>query len=81
MILDERFERFLEELLGFQTFELLPERLRNAVLRHWQDSIKPQFAGPDLGDGQDDAGWELLLPGRLDQPLIELEGGFLQLSK
>lgn len=81
MILDERFERFLEELLGFQAFELLPERTRNAALRYWQESIKPHFTGTGLDDGQEDFGWELPLPGLPDQPLIELEGGFLHLSK
>lgn len=81
MVLDERFERFLEELLGFQAFELLPERTKNAALRYWQDSIKPQYAGTDSEDGQEDVGWELPLPGIPDQPLIDLEGGFLQLSK
>lgn len=81
MILDERFERFLEELLGFQAFELLSERTRNAALRYWQDWIKPQYTGIDSEDGEEDVGWELPLPGIPDQPLIDLEGGFLQLSK
>lgn len=81
MVLDAKFESFLANLLGFQDFEVLPDRTRNGALRFWQDHIKPNFLGVDSDDEDDDLGWELPLPGSPDRPLIGLEGGFLQLSK
>ncbi|KAE8552694.1 hypothetical protein EYB25_004073 [Talaromyces marneffei] len=80
MVLDNRFESLLEELLGFETFELLPENTRKAALQFWQESIKPNYDGTDLDD-DDDPNWELTLPGLPDQPLIGLKGGFLQLTR
>lgn len=81
MILDENFERFLENLVGFEAFELLSERARDGAFRYWQDTIKIQFAGTDVEDGFDDVGWELPLVGAADNSLIGLEGGYLQLNK
>lgn len=81
MILDERFERFLENLLGFEAFELLPDRTRDGALRYWQEIIKLQFTGTDCEDEFDDIGWELPLPGATDNSLIGLEGNYLQLNK
>ncbi|EED18605.1 conserved hypothetical protein [Talaromyces stipitatus ATCC 10500] len=80
IILDEHFEQFLENLPGFQAFELLPEHTGNAALQYWQDSIEPRYTRTDQEDDQDDVGWELPLLGLPNQPLIGLEGGFLQLS-
>jgi hypothetical protein len=80
MILDERFERFLEEYLGFQAFEILPSNSRSEALRFWRDNIKPGFTGIDSEGENDDVGWLLPLPGSRDDPLKGLEGGFLELS-
>lgn len=81
MILDERFERFLEETLGFDAFELLPERTRSGAIRYWETTIKSQYLGTETEDDYDDVDWELPLPGLPDKPLVGLEGGFMQLTK
>ncbi|GAM40337.1 Hsp70 family protein [Talaromyces pinophilus] len=81
MILDERFEHFLENILGFEAFDLLSDHTRDGTLRFWQDTIKVQFTGTDCEDDFDYVGWRLPLPGTEDNGEIELEGGYLQLSK
>lgn len=80
MILDERFEKFLEDLIGPGQYNVISKKAKESALRYWQEMIKPSFIGKS-GDDFDDCERAVPLPGATDNPSICLEGGFLLINQ
>lgn len=80
MILDERFEDFLEDTLSTDRFEKLSLQARDAARNYWLDTVKPNFDGNE-NDDFEELEWAVPLPGAQDDPSIDLEGNFLRIDK
>jgi hypothetical protein len=80
MILDERFEKFLENLMGHSQFKKLSTRAKDSARRYWQEMVKPSFVGRS-DDDFDDCERAVPLPGAKNDPKIGLENGFLLINE
>lgn len=81
MLLDERFEELLEQLFGQTAYMTMPQKTREVAMKYWQDHVKPRYVGRLEDDGFSDVDYFVPIPGASDNPDIDLEGGFLQLSR
>jgi hypothetical protein len=81
MILDERFEDLLKQLFGKTEYENMPSKTKEMAMKYWQDHVKPSFVGELADDEFSDVDYVVPIPGARDNPKIDLEGGFLLLTK
>ncbi|GIJ99522.1 hypothetical protein Aspvir_001655 [Aspergillus viridinutans] len=83
VLLDKRFENYLAGLLGEKTYERLSHKTRETALNHWQDIVKPNFAGVSIEDDDpySQVDYSVPLNGVGDKPEIGLRGGFLNMPK
>ncbi|GIJ83087.1 hypothetical protein Asppvi_001605 [Aspergillus pseudoviridinutans] len=83
VLLDKRFESYLIGLFGERTYQSLPHKTRETALNHWQDFVKPNFAGASIEDDDEysEVDYSVPLNGVGDKPEIGLEGGFLNMTK
>ncbi|OJK00196.1 hypothetical protein ASPACDRAFT_51993 [Aspergillus aculeatus ATCC 16872] len=79
MLLDESFERMLEERLGPTGYDALSDKAKDTALNYWQDRVKPNFAGK-YDEDFDDVDYFIPVPGALDDRLALVEDGFLYLT-
>lgn len=80
MILDERFEKFLEGKMGQAQFKKLSKKSRDSARRYWQETVKPTFIGRSV-DEFENCDWAVPLPGAKDNRSVGLEGGFLLMDR
>ncbi|CRG91300.1 hypothetical protein PISL3812_08348 [Talaromyces islandicus] len=80
MILDERFENFLEDLIGPKRFKKLSKRTKDSAHRYWQEVVKPNFVGKS-DDDFDACERAVPLPGAKNDTSIGLEAGFLLMNE
>ncbi|RAH65714.1 Hsp70 family protein [Aspergillus aculeatinus CBS 121060] len=78
-LLDESFERMLEERLGPTGYAALSDKAKDAALHYWQDRVKPNFAGK-YDEDFEDVDYFIPVPGALDDRLASIEDGFLYLT-
>lgn len=78
MYLNDGFERLIRRKLGERAQEILNARTLAEALRNFETQIKCQF-NPEGSGCQ--SFFEVPIPGAPDLPEIELEGGFMTLSR
>lgn len=81
MLLDERFEKLLKQLFGQTAYMNMPYKTREVAMKYWQEHVKSSYVGRLEDDGFSDVDYLVPMPGASDNPEINLEGGFLQLSR
>lgn len=50
VMLDERFETFLKETIGKQSYQKMSASSKQHALQRWKVDIKPSYSGPDDED-------------------------------
>ena len=79
MLLDEKFETLLRDVIGRQEFDLIPPRSKEVAMQFWRDQIKPFFVRED--DEYAETDYFIPIPGALDNAGIRLRGGYIQLDR
>ncbi|PYH46334.1 Hsp70 family protein [Aspergillus saccharolyticus JOP 1030-1] len=80
MLLDERFEKSLEERMGPEAFAALPVKSREIAIQFWQDRVKPGFKGT-YDNEYADVDYFIPIPGARDDLSIPIEDGFFFLTR
>ncbi|PYH98153.1 actin-like ATPase domain-containing protein [Aspergillus ellipticus CBS 707.79] len=79
MLLDQRFERLLEQRMRPNGYATLTDKSKEAALTYWQDRVKPNFTGK-FDDDFADVDYFIPIPGAQDDPSVPIEDGFFQLT-
>ncbi|PYI16694.1 hypothetical protein BO99DRAFT_465129 [Aspergillus violaceofuscus CBS 115571] len=79
MLLDESFQKMLEERMGPKGYAALSDKAKEAALHYCQDRVKPNFAG-QYDEDFADVDYFIPVPGSLDDHLASIEDGFLYLT-
>ncbi|KAL3453558.1 hypothetical protein BJX65DRAFT_302456 [Aspergillus insuetus] len=80
MLLDNRFEDLLRNKMGAEHYDALLNKSKEATPLHWQDRVKPLFAGKFDEDDFSDVSTYIPLPGAKDDPDARIEDGFFELT-
>ncbi|KAL3468953.1 hypothetical protein BJX99DRAFT_242456 [Aspergillus californicus] len=79
MLLDYRFEDLLRDRMGYDRYQLFPQRSKEAAITYWQERVKPNYTGI-FDDDFADVDYFIPVPGTTDDPDIPIEDGFFFLT-
>ena len=81
VMLDERFDVLIKDIIEEKSHQALPRTSAAAARKYWQDYIKPGYAGLLEDDEYDDPGYWVPIPGVSGIKEVNLSDGYLYLDK